>query len=99
MPKVNTVVAERVEAGLAELSEVEQLRRILVLIGGTLKGWAERHGYGETQVHLTLRGDRPYLELRDRMADDTGWSRVRIDRAIQEEKVRREAERAERVPA
>lgn len=93
MARDNKVVTTLVQAELAELREVEQLKRLLVLVAGTMKNWALRHGLFEQQVGQTLRGDRDYPEIRQKMAEDVGWSRSRVDRAIEEEKARRAAER------
>ena len=96
MPKDNLVVTRRVESVLAELSEVDQLKRLLVLVAGSIKAWADRHGVLEQQVGQTLRGERKgatYTALRDRMAEDTGWTRERVDRAIEAGREERAQER------
>lgn len=101
MPKDNLVVTRQVEALLAELPEVDQLKRLLVLVAGSVKAWADRHGVLEQQVGQTLRGERAgatYLALRDRMAEDTGWSRERVDQAIEAGRAVRAQERVA-VPA
>lgn len=83
----NSAIDRRAEAIVAGLpAEVDKLKALLKLLGGSVAGWARQHGFRAEEVHMTLRGARPYPAIREEIAKSVGLTREEVDRVIDEAK-------------
>lgn len=63
----------------AELGGRDKLRALIAKRAGTIQQWARNHGFYPEQVQFTLRGERPYEDVRDALAADFDLDRAEIN--------------------
>ena len=59
-----------------------KLRLIITDKHGSVRAWARKNGFDSTEVYYTLGGQRPYPEIRRKLAKSLGLEVADIDALI-----------------